>query len=41
VDGTWPPSLPAGVTLSMQFWMPDAAGVEGWCASNAVRATTP
>jgi hypothetical protein len=41
LDGTWPNGLPAGVGITMQFWVPDVGGTEGWSSSNAVGATTP
>jgi len=41
LDGTCPNGLPAGVTITMQFWVPDAGGTEGWSSSNAVGVTTP
>ena len=41
VAGTWPPGLPAGVSLWFQAWHPDAAGPAGWVASHAIQATTP
>jgi hypothetical protein len=39
--GTWPPALPAGLTLTFQAWIADPAGDEGCAASNALRATPP
>lgn len=38
---TWPPGLPGGVKLWMQFWINDAAGPAGFSASNGLLATSP
>ena len=38
--GTWP-SVPPGLELDLQFWVPDAAGPAGFAASSGVRITTP
>jgi hypothetical protein len=34
--GLWPAGIPAGATLTLQFWMPDPAGIAGFAASSAV-----
>jgi hypothetical protein len=39
--GPWPAGIPAGMSLMFQAWSIDAAGVQGWAASNAVQATAP
>lgn len=39
--GTWPPGLPPGLTLYIQYWIVDPGGPAGFSASNAVRGTTP
>jgi hypothetical protein len=41
VQGHWPPGLPAGATLTFQFWIEDVAAAEGFAASTAVRFTEP
>jgi hypothetical protein len=38
--GPWPAGVPAGFTLFMQWWIADAAGPQGFAASNALSATT-
>jgi hypothetical protein len=37
----WPTGIPAGVSIYLQAWIADAAGPEGFAASNAVVGTTP
>jgi hypothetical protein len=37
----WPGGLPSATALYLQFWLPDAAGVQGFSASNGVHALTP
>jgi hypothetical protein len=39
--GLWPVGAPPGVSIWLQFWMPDAGGPVGLAASNAVQATLP
>ncbi|RKY18923.1 MAG: hypothetical protein DRQ55_12065 [Planctomycetota bacterium] len=49
IDGTgslsmssfWPAGVPSGFTSYFQYWIPDAAGVQGFAASNGLGATTP
>jgi hypothetical protein len=41
LDSTWPDGIPAGVSVVMQFWVPDLGAPAGWSASNGVTATTP
>ena len=38
---SWPASIPSGLLLVLQAWMPDAGGPLGFAATNAVSATTP
>ena len=38
---TWPPALPGGIQLWIQWWISDAAGPSGFAASNALLATSP
>jgi FG-GAP-like repeat len=39
--GTWPAPAAPGAQLWFQFWTQDPAGIKGWSASNALRATLP
>jgi DNA-binding beta-propeller fold protein YncE len=41
LSATWPPGLPGGVKLWMQYWISDAAGPAGFAASNGLLATSP
>lgn len=41
IESTWPDGVPAGIEVSMQFWMPDVAAVFGASASNGISITTP
>jgi hypothetical protein len=41
LSGTMPAGVPAGTTLVLQAWLPDAGGPAGWAASNAVCGTSP
>jgi hypothetical protein len=41
LPATWPIGVPAGLQLWFQMWIADAAGPQGFAASNAVRATIP
>jgi probable HAF family extracellular repeat protein len=38
---TWPGGLPAGTELFLQCWLPDAAAIKGFAASNAVSGLVP
>jgi len=38
---TWPPGAPAGQPIYAQFWIADAAGLNGFAASNAVAGIVP
>ena len=38
---TWPPGVPAGQPIYVQFWIADATGLEGFAASNAVVGIVP
>ena len=37
----WPDSIPSGTEIYTQAWILDPAGVQGWSATNALRAITP
>ncbi|HEX5011659.1 MAG TPA: right-handed parallel beta-helix repeat-containing protein [Planctomycetota bacterium] len=37
----WPAGLPSGVSIVLQFWLPDPAGPKGFAASNGLQGTTP
>jgi hypothetical protein len=37
--GLWPAGLPSGLTAYFQYWIADAAGPQGFAASNAVSGT--
>ena len=39
--GTWPGGVPSGTALVFQQWIQDAAGPQGWSASNALEAFAP
>jgi hypothetical protein len=39
--GLWPAGIPSGFTIYFQYWIVDAAGPQGFAASNAVSGTTP
>jgi hypothetical protein len=41
IAGTMPAGVPANVSLWMQTWLPDAGGVFGAAATNALRIVTP
>jgi len=41
LGATWPPALPGGVKLWIQWWISDAAGPAGFSASNGLLATSP
>jgi hypothetical protein len=38
--GTWP-SVPSGLELALQFWLPDPVGAAGFAASSGVLVTMP
>jgi outer membrane protein assembly factor BamB len=38
---TWPAGVPSGTALWIQAWITDAAGPQGFAASNGLQATTP
>jgi len=41
LSATWPPALPGGIQLWIQWWISDPAGPSGFAASNALLATSP
>ena len=41
VNTVWPSGVPSGFTFAQQWWVQDAAAVNGYSASNALRGTTP
>jgi hypothetical protein len=41
LDATWPNGAPAGANLYLQAWLPDPAAVQGYAASDGLRATAP
>ena len=41
LQSTWPAGLPSGFKLYVQWWIDDAAGPQGFAASNGLLATTP
>jgi hypothetical protein len=41
LGGQWPPGLPPGASLYLQWWIADPAGPAGFAASNAIEAATP
>jgi hypothetical protein len=41
VVGSWPTGVPSGSNLYVQWWIVDAAGPQGFAASNGLRASTP
>jgi hypothetical protein len=41
IPASWPPGVPRGVELLLQYWIEDATGPVGFTASNAIKATTP
>jgi len=41
LTGHWPPGVPAGTSLTFQWWTPDSTAVHGKAASTAVRVTAP
>lgn len=41
LSATWPAGVPAGLSIFLQAWVPDPAGVFGFAATNALQGTTP
>lgn len=41
LQSTWPDGLPSGTAIYVQHWIPDAGGIFGFAASNAVEGVTP
>jgi hypothetical protein len=41
LGATWPANIPAGTSVWLQAWIVDPAGVYGWAATNALKATQP
>jgi hypothetical protein len=41
VNETWPPGIPSGFTVFIQWWQSDAGAIKGFAASNGVSGTTP
>lgn len=41
VEDTWPPGIPAGVSMVLQEWLPDGQAAKGFAASDGVIGTTP
>jgi hypothetical protein len=41
IDTVWPAGIPSGFATWMQAWLPDAAAVKGFSASEGLKATTP
>jgi len=39
ISSTWPPGVPSGIELYMQYWIDDPGGPAGFSASNAIRGT--
>ena len=37
----WDPAIPGAFTTYFQYWIPDAAAINGFAASNGLSATTP
>jgi hypothetical protein len=37
----WPAGIPSGFAMYYQVWLPDAAGVAGFAATNGLRSVTP
>jgi hypothetical protein len=37
----WPAGLPSGFAMYYQVWLPDAAGIAGFAATNGLRSVTP
>ena len=40
LDATWPPGIPSGFQIAMQYWVPDPGGTNGWSSSNGLLAIT-
>jgi hypothetical protein len=41
ITSVWPAGIPSGISTTLQYWVLDPAGVEGFAASNGLRLTTP
>ncbi|HZL99595.1 MAG TPA: hypothetical protein VFD43_05010 [Planctomycetota bacterium] len=41
LNAPWPAGLPSGTAIWFQHWFADAAGLQGFAASNAVKAVVP
>jgi len=41
LNGTWPAGIPPGFSMYFQHWIADAAGPQGFAASDALSGTTP
>ncbi|HTE04933.1 MAG TPA: right-handed parallel beta-helix repeat-containing protein, partial [Planctomycetota bacterium] len=41
LSAQWPAGVPGATSVWMQFWIQDGAAVQGFAASNGLRATTP
>jgi hypothetical protein len=41
LGAAWPAGVPAGTELWFQHWFPDSAALQGYAASNAVKAVVP
>jgi hypothetical protein len=41
IQDSWPSGVPLGLTLYLQFWLPDAGGPFGYSASNALAGQAP
>ena len=41
INDTWPPGLPAGLTVYFQYWMIDPGGPFGFASSNAIAGIVP
>jgi hypothetical protein len=39
--GLWPAGIPSAFIVYFQYWIVDAAGPQGFAASNAISGTTP
>jgi hypothetical protein len=38
---TWPAAIPSGFTIFLQYWIPDPVGVQGFAATQGLKATAP
>jgi hypothetical protein len=41
VAGHWPPGIPSGLSIYLQWWFADGGGVAGRAASSGLRLTAP